>query len=580
VRVVAWDTETKGLRWFDPNEQAFLATWADEDGEYCADLSNPEEAARFREALESADVLVAHNAKFDTHQTRATLGIDVLSMKAKIHDTDLMSRVLYPEGQRKGERGGHGLKNLAKVYLRADADDPEEAIKEMAKQIGLRTIKQTGAYYQVWRAYPDVMERYALMDARYTFDIYQKFSSSMSDLRRVYDLEMTVFPILVRAEALGIRTDQAQVAHFKKKFGDELEAVREYLTVELGEEAIGGEGSEDALTESLLAIGVPLTETTPTGKLATNKFALQPFEKDYPQIAALFELRRLERFLSTYIGPMDGREIIHPSFHQCGAWTGRMSCSSPNMQNWPKRAGKEVRSVLVPREGHSFVVCDYESIEVRLLAYYLGDQGFRDMIASGHDPHAWMATNIWGGSVTDFAKGGPNDKKRGLAKNILFAITYGAGKRRVAAMLRDAGFPSSEDDAKAIISKIKASLPNYYRLNQRIRNKIEAVGHVNTIIGRKNPVGKDKSYVGLNALIQGSAADIMKHGLINVDRAVAPLGGVPLLVVHDEVVVEVPTQHADECLARTEESLIAASLNISPRLAVSGSVVHTSYADA
>jgi DNA polymerase-1 len=92
-------------------------------------------------------------------------------------------------------------------------------------------------------------------------------------------------------------------------------------------------------------------------------------------------------------------------------------------------------------------------------------------------------------------------------------------------------------------------------------------------------VKKDKSYVGLNALIQGSAADIMKQGLINVDDAVRPLGGIPLLVVHDEVVVEVPTENADEALQRMEEALIAA-YSLNPKLAVEGSVVHTSYADA
>jgi len=108
-----------------------------------------------------------------------------------------------------------------------------------------------------------------------------------------------------------------------------------------------------------------------------------------------------------------GREIVHPSFFQCEAWTSRMSCRRPNMQNIPKRAGKEVRSILVPREGHAFVIYDYESIEVRLLAHYLGDAGFQQLIEDGHDPHAWMATNIWGGAMEDFVKDavipGPED---------------------------------------------------------------------------------------------------------------------------------------------------------------------------
>lgn len=573
MKIVAWDTETKGLDWWNPDQQAFLATWADENGEYCADLSDEAQVREFRQAIEDADVVVAHNLKFDWHQTRETLGFDPTEGKV-VHDTDLMSRVLYPEGQRKGARGGHGLKNLATVFLKADAADPEDAIKEMAKAIGLRTIKQTGAYWEVWRAYPDVMEEYARQDARYTFDLYDKFQSTMGDLTRVYELEMAVLPVLVRAEQRGVAVDQAKVAELKERFTAERDTLAAQLSATLGDAALGGEGSSDALIEALLDLGVPLTETTDTGKLATNKFALQKFEKDFPILGELEEFRRYEKFLATYIGPMDGVEVIHPSFMQCGAWTGRMSCRSPNLQNWPKRAGKEVRAVLVPRPGHAFVVADYESIEARLLAYYLNDQGYRDLYRGGHDPHAVMAANVYGGAVEDYLKGTPGEAKRNVAKNTTYAIVYGAGAPRVSDMNN-----IPRDEAKALISKIKASLPGYYRLQKRIKQKIEREGHVNTLFGRKQVVNKDKSYVGLNALIQGSAADIMKQGLVNVDAAVKDLGGHVLLVVHDEVVVECPIDRAEECQARVDEALVAA-YNLDPPLSVESSITTTSYADA
>jgi DNA polymerase-1 len=605
-KVIAFDTETKGLAWHDPNEQAFLATWANETDEYQADLSKPEEVAQFRAAIDEADVVVAHNLKFDLHMVRETLGFDPSEGKI-LHDTDLMSRVLYPEGQRKGARGGHGLKNLATVFLKADAADPEEAVKEMAKAIGLRTIKQTGAYFDVWRAYPDVMEEYARQDARYTFDLYDKFQSAIGDLGRVYELEMAVLPILVRAEQRGVAVDQAKVAELKARFTEERGALGVQLAETFGEQALGGEGSSDALTDALLDLGVPLTETTDTGKLATNKFALQKFEKDFPILGELEEYRRYEKFLATYIGPMDGVEVIHPSFMQCGAWTGRMSCRSPNLQNWPKRASKEVRAVLVPRAGHAFVVADYESIEARLLAYYLNDQGYRDLYRGDHDPHAVMAANIFGGAVEDYLKGTPGQPKRDISKNATYAIVYGAGAPRMVNMLIDAGYDfkinmeharryagegtnvvmgtveqyiamEQKAQAKALISKIKASLPNFYRLQKRIKQKIESVGHVNTLFGRKQVVNPEKSYVGLNALIQGSAADIMKQGLVNVDAAVRDLGAHVLLVVHDEVVVEVPIDRAEECQRRVDEALTDA-YQLDPPLSVESSITETSYAD-
>jgi DNA polymerase-1 len=258
--------------------------------------------------------------------------------------------------------------------------------------------------------------------------------------------------------------------------------------------------------------------------------------------------------------------------------------------------------MFVPREGHAFVVCDYDSIEVRLLAYYLGDPGFRELIAEGHDPHAWMAMNLEGGSMDDYLKGTPGQPIRDKAKNTLFAITYGAGGGRVSDMNKlDPGPWYDEDhpaivaareqgrywpkpgwqykEGRALVKKIKGALPGYHKLNRRVRSKIETVGYVTTIMGRKQPVKPDKSYVGLNALIQGSAADIMKQGLVNVAEAVAPLGGIPLLVVHDEVVVEVPTERAQECLTLTEAALVGAH-DLNPALKVTGSVVTTSYADA
>lgn len=578
MTTIAIDSETRGLDFHDPAHRAFLITWADESGQYSADVDDPAGVERFKAALDAADTVVLHNAKFDAHQIREAIGVDILAGKA-VHDTDLMSRVLFPENARSG-RGGHGLKNLSKVYLRADADESEKAIEDAAKAIGLRTLKQTGAYYDVWRAYPELMERYAVNDARFTYDLYERFKPELNGLADIYDLEMKVLPILLRAEQRGIKTDQEAALRLKRQYETEQRELHTYLESELGPQALGGEGSEEALIGALTSIGVPLLKKTSSGKIATDKYTLQEFESDFPQVTALLEYRRVERFLTTYIAAVQGREVVHTNFNQCGAYTGRMSANRPNMQNFPKRAGKEVRSVFVPREGHVFVVADYEGIELRLLAYYLGDRGFRDLVGSDeYDPHAWVAAQIWGGEPREYGKGTPKESThRGPAKNILYAITYGAGRKRVARMLRDAGLPSSENDAAAVISKIKASLPGYYSLTKRVRAKVESHGYVNTVMGRRNPVNRDKAYVGLSGLIQGSGADIMKQGLVNADAAVQPLGGIPLLVVHDELLVEVPRENAEEAQRAVDDAMCAA-YPLDPPLSVESHICEKSYAD-
>jgi DNA polymerase I-like protein with 3'-5' exonuclease and polymerase domains len=127
----------------------------------------------------------------------------------------------------------------------------------------------------------------------------------------------------------------------------------------------------------------------------TNKFALQEFASDFPVIAALQQYRTAGKFLSTYLNPMDERDVVHPSFWPVGAWTGRMSCTRPNLQNIPVRGegSGELREMFVPRPGHCFVVSDYDQIELRLLAHYLHSDSFKEKIERGDDVFAELAAS-------------------------------------------------------------------------------------------------------------------------------------------------------------------------------------------
>ena len=138
----------------------------------------------------------------------------------------------------------------------------------------------------------------------------------------------------------------------------------------------------------------------------------------------------------------------------------------------------------------------------------------------------------------------------------------------------------SKGEAKVLIQKIKKGLPGYYRLNERIKKKIKTVGYVNTAFGRKQVVNKDKAYVGLNALIQGTAAEIMKRGLVDANNAIREYGATPLLVVHDELVVECPTENAERVAELVGPAMTGAFPQCDPPLAVEGGIVTTNYADA
>lgn len=565
---IAFDTETKGLDWFDPDQQAFLLSWADSDGGHAYELGDEAGHAEFMSALDRADQVVCHNLAFDAHQLRETWGVDVLDGSYDLHDTDLLSRVVMPFGQRAGERGGHGLKNLGKILVDPSAADSEDTMKELAEAAGIR-LKTTGGYYDFYRAYPRELTEYAIQDAVLTLQLFDKLMEMADDkAMRCYALEMQVAPILIRMEQRGVAVDSAAVDVLYKEYKQQFKDLQDDVERHFGDIQLEGEGSEAALLEALQMQGVPLYRKTKTGKLSTSKFALQEFEDEFPSIATLLEYRRVQKFLSTYIGPMRGRSVLHTSFRQCEAWTGRMSSARPNLQNLPKRAGREVRRPLVARSGKSLVACDFDGIEARLLAYYMNDERYKEFFRTGSDPHAWMASEIHGGEPSEYAKGTSGEEKRNAAKNTLFAITYGAGAPRVADMNK-----ISKPEAKALISKIKNSLPKYRKLMGRIRKKVQYHGHVHTLYGRKQVIAKDKAYVGLNALIQGTAADIMKQALVNIEEEFEDEPEVSLLlVVHDEAVLECPDGQEQDVMERTCAAMERAGDNIDPPLVASGGI--------
>lgn len=607
----AFDTETRGLRWFREDQRAFLGTWADSEHEYVARLMPTHgrtNKGEFIKALKTADVLDAHNLKFDAHQVRETLGLDVFELKnVELHDTDLGSRIAMPEGQRKGERGGHGLKNLAKVFLREDAGEAEELIKRRYHEMtGRRSLDNDGAYYDVWRGFPEELEDYAVKDARYTYDLKPIIMAKLeSDPKAMslYNMERQVQRVLYHAEIRGTRVDPKAVRRLKKFYKGRDDAARKRL-----EETLGfvpeGSGSEERLEQALIDAGVPLTETTDkTGKLALNHQALEKFE-DHPAVDALFEFRRVQKFLTTYITPMEGVEFVHPDFQQAEAWTGRMACRRPNMQNLPKRSDASlednlrIRSVLIPRPGYSFIIADFESVEMRILAYYLGVPSYRRLVGEG-DAHAHTAAVastlfppvvIVGSRDEDFFKDTPNRDIRDGSKHVTFSITYGAGGPRVATTWNKMvaqGRPQlriDEKQGRTLRNKIIAGIPGYKALADtsqahpgRVVRQIREKGYVRTLMGRKQVVDPKKAYVGVNALIQGTAADVMKQAAINLESAMAPFGAYPLLFVHDEALIEVPTENAEAALPVAVEAMESAAI-LDPPLAVEAHITNKSYA--
>ena len=606
---LSFDTETGGLKYWLEDEQAFMAQTSEGHGasifRFIEHPSEPLPVGRdkFLEVIRDHDPIIAFNLPFDEHQVRFTLHADPFVGK-ETHDVDLLSRVCHPKEDPKDKRDldtiterflgkrkeVERIKALVKEYNEWVKTQKHLTKEERAKlRIGaLHGPNAKHAYLKLWKFKPSEFEIYGGTDADITFDLYNYFIAELGDLKPIYELERQVSPILIHAEERGVRLDQDAVARLRRKYETELHEVHAHLVETLGEQALGGAGSQKALPEALINAGVPLYKMTPSGgNYSTNKNDLLEFAADHPVIRELFNFRRLEKFIGTYIETYEGVDILHPTINQLGAKTGRMSSERPNLQNVPKRTGKEMRSVIIPRPGMCFVVCDYDAIEARILADYLGDEEYQRLV-SERDPHAWLASVIWGGTPEDYAKGGPKDLQRTGAKTGTYAIGYGAGGPRMQEVLMSVGMYVDVDEARRIVSVVRKTLPNYQHFVDKIertvteRNDGNGDSFLMTRCGRKIPCRLEKAYAGVDYVIQGTAADVMKKGLVYTDELVRPLGAHILLVVHDEIVTEAPIEVAEEVLRKQKAAMeiVSEELDLHPRLTVTGSITTESYAKA
>lgn len=602
--MLAFDTETRNFRWWE--NPAFLGSWDNGEGGRIAALPRFGGSYRLAAALTDKHVVGA-NTKFDAHMVREALGIDVLDGTYKVDDVLMMSRLLYG-----ATRSSHGLKELATDFIDPGATEAEKEMQDRYKDLTGRTrMDHDDAYYLTWQRYPEVVEKYAALDAEYTRKLYELFRPRIkadAKLESLYrNVERPVQTVLYEAEKQGVHIDPEAVTRLAKHYQERDAAARRTLESTLGF-VPEGEGSSEALREALPRVGVELTDLTETGELAVNRRTLGKFA-DHPAIAALFEFRRVNKFLTTYILPLKGSDHIHPTFNQAQAWTGRMSGSNPNMQNLPKRTettveeNLRVRSVFVPRPGYEFIIADFDSIEMRVLAYVLGIPEYRKLIAGG-DPHAITAAAAWGGEPKDYYKGTDMRWLRDIAKQDTYAIVYGGGGPVIMdttnKLVADAGHPEYRidlDSARALRRKITGAIPGFKELtaspygarawpkgrlyrqleNSRITVNGKDYGYVRTLLGRKQWIPFDKAYVALSGYVQGTAADIMKAASINASAAIKPYGGLPILFVHDELVVEVPMGWGERLLPVVVEAMESAA-DIDPPLKVEAHVTARSYA--
>lgn len=371
------------------------------------------------------------------------------------------------------------------------------------------------------------------------------------DLWPLYrEVELPLAAVLAEMERTGIKVDKEKLSSMGRAIGERMAALEEEIFGLVGEEF--NLNSPKQLAFILFdKLGLPATKKTKTG-YSTDAEVLEELAPAHPAVAKILEHRQLAKLKSTYvdamgaqINPATGR--IHTTFTQTVTATGRLSSVEPNLQNIPIRLelGRRIREAFVPGyPGWQILAADYSQIELRVLAHIAQDQVLKEAFQKGEDIHTRTAAEIFHVPLEEVTP-----ELRSRAKAVNFGIVYGISDFGLA---QNTGV--SRQEAREYIKSYLERYQGVREYMKRVVERARLTGYVTTILGRRRYIPDITSRnfarrsfaerTALNTPIQGSAADIIKVAMLNVDRAIKErnLASRLLLQVHDELVFEVPPE--------------------------------------
>ncbi len=364
-------------------------------------------------------------------------------------------------------------------------------------------------------------------------------------LRLFSQIEMPLARVLYHMEQRGILLDTAHLKHV----GQQIEGLILELEEKINKETGGGVNinSPIQLGHFLVEkVGVPLGRTK-TGKYATNEGELSLYKDQFPIISLLLSYRELTKLRSTYVESLitkvDGQSRVHTTYNQVYVNTGRLASSNPNLQNIPVSSpiGLEIKSCFVASPGMKLVSFDYSQQELRVLAHLAGEKELIKAFQNNQDVHTLTASKLFNIPYENISK-----QQRAVGKTINFGIIYGMSSYGMST-----GLHISETDAAQFIKNFYTSYPSIKTYYDEYLKNAKINGVVETLLGRRRYVfdfpgqrfiSNNMRRVLMNYPIQGSAADLMKKAMVEVQEKV--LNNHPeiylLLQIHDDLVFEIP----------------------------------------
>jgi DNA polymerase-1 len=477
---------------------------------------------------------LGHNIKYDEH----ALANEGLTLGGVAHDTLLQSYVLESHKP-------HDMDSLAWRHLSVKTITYDDVTGKGVNRIPFEQVA-------VERA-----TEYAAEDADITLRLHQALHPAIAGddkLAFIYgSVELPVRDVLFRMERNGILVDAELLAKQGKALGERVLALEQQA-----HELAGGPfnlGSPKQICEILFTrMKLPVIKKTATGSPSTDEDVLQQLAADYPLPKILLEHRAFSKLKSTYtdklplmINASTGR--VHTTFAQAVAVTGRLSSNEPNLQNIPVRTaeGRRIREAFVAPPGNVILSADYSQIELRIMAHHSEDPALVHAFQQGHDIHRATAAEIFGVTPEEVT----TDQRRYI-KAVNFGLIYGMSAFGLAQQL-----DIERSAAAQFIDKYFTRYPGVARYMQRTREAARENGYVETVFGRRlwlpdinaggGPRRAAAERAAINAPMQGTAADLIKLAMIEVQRWLdrEKLAAKLVLQVHDELVFEVPESEVD-----------------------------------
>jgi DNA polymerase-1 len=549
-KVFAIDTETDSLNTVSANLVGISLSVKEGEGCYIP-LKHEYEGCPIQIDLELAVSIIGSSIEQNKHKAVGqNLKFDIpilarhgIALDTFHADTMLMSYVLNSTATR------HGMDKLAEFYLNYTTVKYKEVTGTASKQINFSAVEI------------EVASNYAAEDADITLRLFNKLEDLLKDkptqLKLLNDIEYPLVHVLSKIEQNGAKIDKEKLAEHSKELSEKIADLSAQAFVISGEEF--NLDSPKQLLEILYEkLKLPILKKTPKGQPSTNEETLQRLSEEYELPGIILQYRTLAKLKSTYTdslikieNPLTKR--IHTSYQQAVTSTGRLSSTEPNLQNIPIRTaeGRRIREAFVPEKGNVLISADYSQIELRIMAHLSKDKNLTHAFNNNLDIHSATAAEVFGVNLEDVTQ----DQRRS-AKAINFGLMYGMS---AFGLTRQLDIPRAEAQKYLDTYFERYTGVKDYIANTKAQAKEDMF--VETIMGRRLYLNEINAGNGLrrqaaeraaiNAPLQGSAADIIKKAMIDIQEFLEKeMPKVKVIMqVHDELIFEAPKENAEEVLS-------------------------------